>query len=180
MNIIYLMGVLLVLGLCWKTCATAKPKSKTPHVPRLGHLIKAIQIVESGPRKEGDLVFLERGRAGEIGPYQIMPIMIKEINEVLSAEYTDDDWLCYDADKIIRRFFNVLCMCQMSKDATFPTEEQLARLWNGWDIHMEKESTKIYWDKVKLHLPEIVLDDLVHEIRLLLKYSEETVEKCTP
>lgn len=103
-------------------------------------LIDAIIHVES----RGDSMAYNAGEDA-VGVLQIRPIMMREVNRLLKEnKYTlDDRW---SKSKSIE-MFNVI------KDhTTNPTNERLARNWNGGWNGYKKKSTLKYWNKVKTQL----------------------------
>ena len=103
-------------------------------------LIDAIIHVES----RGDSMAYNAGEDAA-GVLQIRPIMMREVNRLLKKnKYTlDDRW---SKSKSIE-MFNVI------KDhTTNPTNERLARNWNGGWNGYKKKSTLKYWNKVKTQL----------------------------
>ena len=103
-------------------------------------LIEAIIHVES----RGDSMAYNAGEDA-VGVLQIRPIMMREVNRLLKEnKYTlDDRW---SKSKSIE-MFNVI------KDhTTNPTNEILARNWNGGWSGYKKKSTLKYWQKVKTQL----------------------------
>lgn len=103
-------------------------------------LIDAIIHVES----RGDSMAYNAGEDAA-GVLQIRPIMMREVNRLLKEnKYTlDDRW---SKSKSIE-MFNVI------KDhTTNPTNERLARNWNGGWNGYKKKSTLKYWNKVKTQL----------------------------
>jgi hypothetical protein len=169
MNYYYFIPIaIIVILMCYSVCATSPPK-KIGYAPRLNHLIDAIQFVESGPRDPKDKVFLEVGKSGERGPFQIKPIMIEEVNNVLDTDYDLDDWLCYDTSrKILRQYFNHLCLMYSIWKGylTYPSEEVLARKWNSGHISGPFEKTDAYWEKVSQHLDKNVKTTIEDKIEL--------------
>lgn len=77
-----------------------------------------------------------------VGVLQIRPIMVKEVNRVLGFDkYTlIDRW---DKQKSIE-MFNVI-----RQTTPNPTNEKIARNWNGGPNGYKKNSTLKYWQKVK-------------------------------
>jgi hypothetical protein len=77
-----------------------------------------------------------------VGVLQIRPIMVKEVNRVLGFDkYTlQDRW---DKKKSIE-MFNVI-----RHNTPSPTNEKIARNWNGGPNGYRKNSTLKYWQKVK-------------------------------
>ena len=103
-------------------------------------LIAAIIHVES----RGDSMAYN-AKEDAVGVLQIRPIMMREVNRLLKEnKYTlDDRW---SKSKSIE-MFNVI------KDhTTNPTNERLARNWNGGWNGYKKKSTLKYWNKVKTQL----------------------------
>jgi hypothetical protein len=103
-------------------------------------LIDAIIHVES----RGDSMAYNAGEDA-VGVLQIRPIMMREVNRLLKEnKYTlADRW---SKSKSIE-MFNVI------KDhTTNPTNERLARNWNGGWNGYKKKSTLKYWQKVKTQL----------------------------
>ena len=103
-------------------------------------LIDAIIHVES----RGDSMAYNAGEDAA-GVLQIRPIMMREVNRLLKEnKYTlDDRW---SKSKSIE-MFNVI-----KAHTTNPTNERLARNWNGGWNGYKKKSTLKYWNKVKTQL----------------------------
>jgi hypothetical protein len=103
-------------------------------------LIDAIIHVES----RGDSMAYN-AKEDAVGVLQIRPIMMREVNRLLGYnKYTlDDRW---SKSKSIE-MFNVI-----KQHTTNPTNEKLARNWNGGWNGYKKKSTLKYWQKVKTQL----------------------------
>ena len=103
-------------------------------------LIDAIIHVES----RGDSMAYN-AKEDAVGVLQIRPIMMREVNRLLGYnKYTlDDRW---SKSKSIE-MFNVI-----KQHTTNPTNEILARNWNGGWNGYKKKSTLKYWQKVKTQL----------------------------
>ncbi len=103
-------------------------------------LIDAIIHVES----RGDSMAYNAGEDA-VGVLQIRPIMMREVNRLLGYnKYTlKDRW---SKSKSIE-MFNVI-----KAHTTNPTNERLARNWNGGWNGYKKKSTLKYWQKVKTQL----------------------------
>ena len=103
-------------------------------------LIDAIIHVES----RGDSMAYNAGEDA-VGVLQIRPIMMREVNRLLQEnKYTlKDRW---SKSKSIE-MFNVI-----KQHTTNPTNERLARNWNGGWNGYKKKSTLKYWQKVKTQL----------------------------
>ena len=104
------------------------------------NLIDAIIHVES----RGDSMAYNK-REDAVGVLQIRPIMLREVNRLLGYDkYTlKDRW---SKAKSIE-MFNVI-----KEHTTNPTDEKLARNWNGGWNGYKKQSTLKYWNKVKEQL----------------------------
>jgi len=103
-------------------------------------LVDAIIYVES----RGDSMAHNK-REDAVGVLQIRPIMLREVNRLLGYDkYTlKDRW---SKAKSIE-MFNVI-----KEHTTNPTDEKLARNWNGGWNGYKKQSTLKYWNKVKEQL----------------------------
>ena len=103
-------------------------------------LIAAIIHVES----RGDSMAYN-AKEDAVGVLQIRPIMMREVNRLLKEnKYTlADRW---SKSKSIE-MFNVI-----KAHTTNPTNERLARNWNGGWNGYKKKSTLKYWNKVKTQL----------------------------
>jgi hypothetical protein len=100
-------------------------------------LIAAIIQVESG----GDTLAYNL-KEDAVGCLQIRPIMVREINRLLGKDsFTlSDRWSKVKSIQM----FNIL-----RSHTKNPTNERIARNWNGgWNGH-KKKSTLKYWNKVK-------------------------------
>ena len=104
------------------------------------NLIDAIIYVES----RGD-VNAYNAKENAVGCLQIRPIMLREVNRLLGYNKYQlaDRW---NKSKSIE-MFNVI-----KEHTTNPTDEKLARNWNGGWNGYKKQSTLIYWHKVKEQL----------------------------
>jgi len=104
------------------------------------NLVNAIIHVES----RGD-IHAHNVSEDAVGVLQIRPIMVKEVNRVLGFDkYTlQDRW---DKQKSIE-MFNVI-----RQNTPNPTNEKIARNWNGGPNGYKKNSTLKYWQKVKKQL----------------------------
>jgi soluble lytic murein transglycosylase-like protein len=104
------------------------------------NLIDAIIYVES----RGD-INAYNAKENAVGCLQIRPIMLREVNRLLGYNKykLTDRW---NKEKSIQ-MFNVI-----KKHTTNPTDEKLARNWNGGWNGYKKQSTLKYWHKVKEQL----------------------------
>lgn len=103
-------------------------------------LVDAIIYVES----RGDSMAHNK-REDAVGVLQIRPIMLREVNRLLGYDkYTlKDRW---SKAKSIEMFEVI------REHTTNPTDEKLARNWNGGWNGYKKQSTLKYWNKVKQQL----------------------------
>ena len=104
------------------------------------NLIDAIIYVES----RGDTL-AHNVSENAVGCLQIRPIMLREVNRLLGYNKYKlaDRW---NKSKSIE-MFNVI-----KEHTTNPTDEKLARNWNGGWNGYKKQSTLKYWQKVKEQL----------------------------
>ena len=100
-------------------------------------LIAAIIQVESG----GDTLAYN-SKEDAVGCLQIRPIMVREVNRLLGK----DSFTLYDRRSKVKsiQMFNILRLHTKN-----PTDEKLARNWNGGYTGHKKQSTIKYWQKVK-------------------------------
>lgn len=103
-------------------------------------LIAAIIYVES----RGDSMAHNK-REDAVGVLQIRPIMLREVNRLLGYDKynLEDRW---SKAKSIEMFEVI------REHTTNPTDEKLARNWNGGWNGYKKPSTLKYWNKVKEQL----------------------------
>jgi len=108
-------------------------------------LIEALIWVESRGKENA---YCKREDA--VGVLQIRPIMLKEVNIVLSMSgsdlvYTlDDRW---DREKSIEMF--KIIVNHYHETSTY---EKIARCWNGGPKGLQKKQTEKYWRKVQKRL----------------------------
>ena len=100
-------------------------------------LIAAIIQVESG----GDTLAYN-SKEDAVGCLQIRPIMVREVNRLLGK----DSFTLSDRRSKVKsiQMFNILRL-----HTNNPTDEKLARNWNGGYNGHKKQSTIKYWNKVK-------------------------------
>tara|TARA_B100001063_G_C16488893_1_gene416398 strand:- start:50 stop:442 length:393 start_codon:yes stop_codon:yes gene_type:complete len=128
-----LFYILLNVGLFLSTSSMGVVRS-------IPNLIEAIIYVES----RGDIK-AHNISEDAVGCLQIRPIMLREVNRLLGYNKYKlaDRW---NKSKSIE-MFNVI-----KEHTTNPTNEKLARNWNGGWNGYKKESTLKYWHKVKQQL----------------------------
>ena len=100
-------------------------------------LIAAIIQVESG----GDTLAYN-SKEDAVGCLQIRPIMVREVNRLVGK----DSFTLYDRWSKAKsiQMFNVI-----RSHTNNPTDEKLARNWNGGYTGHKKQSTIKYWQKVR-------------------------------
>ena len=130
-----LILIVLNVGLFLTTSSMGVVRS----IPK-NNLIDAIIYVES----RGD-VNAYNAKENAVGCLQIRPIMLREVNRLLGYNKykLTDRW---NKVKSIE-MFNVI-----KQNTTNPTNEKLARNWNGGWNGYKKQSTLKYWHKVKEQL----------------------------
>lgn len=130
-----LFFIVLNVGLFLTTSSMGVVRS----IPK-NNLIDAIIYVES----RGD-INAYNAKENAVGCLQIRPIMLREVNRLLGYNKykLTDRW---NKEKSIE-MFNVI-----KKHTTNPTNEKLARNWNGGWNGYKKQSTLKYWHKVKEQL----------------------------
>lgn len=131
-----LIFIVLNVGLFLTTSSMGVVRS----IPKTKSLIDAIIHVES----KGD-VNAHNISENAVGCLQIRPIMLREVNRLLGYNkyQLTDRW---NKVKSIE-MFNVI-----KEHTTNPTNEKLARNWNGGWNGYKKQSTLKYWHKVKEQL----------------------------
>ncbi len=128
-----LFYILLNVGLFLSTSSKGVVRS-------IPNLIDAIIYVESrGDVKAHNIL------EDAVGCLQIRPIMLREVNRLLGYNKykLEDRW---NKAKSIE-MFNII-----KQHTTNPTNEKLARNWNGGWNGYKKQSTLKYWQKVKEQL----------------------------
>jgi hypothetical protein len=130
-----LIFIVLNVGLFLSTSSMGVVRT----IPK-NNLIEAIMYVES----RGD-INAYNAKENAVGCLQIRPIMLREVNRLLGYNKYKlaDRW---NKEKSIQ-MFNVI-----KEHTTNPTDEKLARNWNGGWNGYKKQSTLKYWQKVKEQL----------------------------
>lgn len=130
-----LIFIVLNVGLFLSTSSMGVVRT----IPK-NNLIDAIIYVESR-----GYVNAYNAKENAVGCLQIRPIMLKEVNRLLGYNKYKlaDRW---NKQKSIQ-MFNVI-----KEHTTNPTNEKLARNWNGGWNGYKKQSTLKYWHKVKEQL----------------------------
>jgi len=110
-------------------------------------LESAIWQVETG-RCPGDCPLGDNGNA--LGPLQIWEIAWTDVQRP-GESYKDCKDLDYSVE-IFRRY--TARYATMKRLGHEPTQEDLARIWNGGPNGFKKTSTKIYWSKVNKEMTQ--------------------------
>ena len=111
----------------------------------LGLLIAALIQVESG----GDVLALGDG-GRSVGWLQISAGVVEDVNRVYGRDFTMMDR--YDPDRsadICRLYLHHWGNHYEKTTGKAATVEVLARIWNGGPRGWEKQSTAMYWNKVR-------------------------------
>jgi hypothetical protein len=128
----YTLLIILVFSfICTRSMWYDKPKEiEDP-------LISAIIQVESG----GDTLAYN-SKEDAAGVLQIRPIMVREVNRLLGK----DSFTLSDRRSKVKsiEMFNIVRLHTKN-----PTNERIARNWNGGYTGHKKKSTINYWNKVK-------------------------------
>ena len=127
---------MLNLGLFLATSSSGVVRT----IPKTTSLIDAIMYVES----RGD-TNAHNIKEDAVGCLQIRPIMLREVNRLLGYNKYNlfDRW---SKSKSIEMFEII------RQNTPNPTDEILARNWNGGWNGYKKQSTLKYWNKVKQQL----------------------------
>jgi soluble lytic murein transglycosylase-like protein len=91
-----------------------------------------------------------KSRDGAAGPMQIKPVLVKDINRILSHRGDSMRFSLKDRfnrDKSIQMFW-IYQSFYGDDDDSFET---MARRWNGGPMGHTKKSTRKYWKKVNMH-----------------------------
>jgi len=110
------------------------------------NLVEAVIQVES---RGNDSAVGDNGKA--VGCLQIHPIVVREVNRLVSKPYTLDDR--YSRAKSIDMFNIISEEYDCCEEYTFMQyAEIVARRWNGGPKGDKKTATLEYWEKVKKEL----------------------------
>tara|TARA_R110002167_G_scaffold9975_1_gene46147 strand:- start:5871 stop:6296 length:426 start_codon:yes stop_codon:yes gene_type:complete len=110
------------------------------------NLVEAVIQVES---RGNDSAVGDNGKA--VGCLQIHPIVVREVNRLVSKPYTLDDR--YSRAKSIEMFNIISEEYDCCEEYTFMQyAEIVARRWNGGPKGDKKTATLEYWEKVKKEL----------------------------
>jgi hypothetical protein len=112
----------------------------------------AIEQVETGG--ERDPANAKGDNGASIGWLQISQAVIDDVNERCFP--SGPKWTLKDARdrhraRIIGQYYIGL-WCREERLGRVPTEQDVARIWNGGPDGWKKKSTIRYWNKVKKHL----------------------------
>lgn len=132
------MKSIILLGMIGMTfILNATPSNK---------FIDAICKVESN---NGMYVVGDNGKA--IGCLQIWKSVVDDVNKYSKVKYTYDDR--YDKEKSYQMFrLYVGHYATQKRLGRKPTNEDMARIWNGGPNGYKKIATVKYWNKVKMYI----------------------------
>lgn len=108
-------------------------------------LILALWLVEAG----GNLNPPD-GKAGEVGPLQIRPCVVEDLNRLGFACTLEDARDLTKAKAMCRRYLAHYATRERLGRA--PAVQDMARIWNGGPKGWRKASTLLYWRKVRAKL----------------------------
>lgn len=117
------------------------------------HFIDAVIEVESNGNDSaiGD-EWLRKNRA--VGCLQIRPIAVREVNRILEASGVDGKYTLEDRYSRARSIEMFMIMAEQVTCCEYLSEEEffeiVARKWNGGYRGHKKNSTKKYWNKIKV------------------------------
>lgn len=108
-------------------------------------LILALWAVESEGAK-----YPPPGALGEVGPLQIRPILVDDLNR-LGHSFTYADRHDLEKSKAMCRIY-LAHYATRQRIGREPTAQDMARIWNGGPRGWRKPSTLPYWRKVRHEL----------------------------
>jgi len=119
----------------------------------ISRLAKAVVVVES---RGDDMVIGDRHlKRKAYGAFQIRKGVVDDVNQIWKTSYTPRD--CLEKRQLSEKMFRAY----LKKYATErligrkPTDEDMARIWNGGPQGWNKQSTRGYWQKVRKELKKI-------------------------
>jgi len=108
-------------------------------------LIDALIQVESNGKTD---IVGDNGRAK--GCLQIWNVVIEDVNRIYNTKFIHDDAFSMEKSRDICRRYLAFWGGQYNiRTNTLPTDEVLARIWNGGPSGWAKSATDKYWVKVK-------------------------------
>ena len=113
-------------------------ESKTMHPLLLSALIQ----VESGGND------LARGRHGELGAFQIKPIMVRDVNRIMGTSYAH-------AQMTNRATATFIARAYLARYGRHLSDESLARIWQGGPQGHHRQSTRAYARRVMRKLSQL-------------------------
>lgn len=115
---------------------------------KIDHIIPLLCKIESNndPNAIGD-----NGLA--VGILQIQPIMIEDVNRILSLKRIKKQYKLADRKDVIKsiEIANIFFRNYCNDNSTL---EELSRRWNGGPKGDKKEATKPYWNKINALLSQ--------------------------
>jgi soluble lytic murein transglycosylase-like protein len=109
-------------------------------------LLMALIMVESGGNDRAT------GREGEMGPLQIRPILLRDVERITGRTFTDED-------AFNRQTACGIALVYLNHYATEkrlgrePTLRDYALIWRHGPQGWKRPDPSPYWEKVKRHLP---------------------------
>ena len=123
-------------------------------------LIPLLIHIESSGR---DYVVGDNGTA--VGCLQITAGVIEDVNRIYKTDYTKED--CYN-----RKTSSDICIkylsywlekaVQREQAEIYNPYEMACRIWNGGPRGYQKESTEVYWEKIKRRAKEVGTYDVTN------------------
>jgi len=102
-------------------------------------LLSALIQVESGGNDYA------RGRHGELGAFQIRPVMVRDVNRIMGTSYAHAQM----TNRVIARFIVSSYLAHYGKNLS---DESLARIYNGGPRGHLKSSTRAYARRIRREL----------------------------
>jgi len=90
-----------------------------------------------------------------VGILQIRPCVIADVNTIFGTSYTSEDRLeIKESLEICTLYLTYWSSAYSARTAKAPTQEVLARIWNGSPLGYKK-SPLLYWEKVEYYLSKV-------------------------
>ena len=102
-------------------------------------LLSALIQIESNGNDQA------KGRHGELGAFQIRPILVRDVNRIMGTSYTH-------AQVTNRATATFIANAYLSHYGRNLSDESLARLWQGGPRGAKKSSTRAYGKRVMREL----------------------------
>ena len=102
-------------------------------------LLSALIQVESGGNDHA------KGRHGELGAFQIKPILVRDVNRIMGTHYAHSQV----TNRAVSTFIAQSYLSHYGKNLS---DESLARIWQGGPTGLRKSSTRAYARRVMREL----------------------------